>query len=243
MVGGFASQLHGARRQTYDIDFVPAATEANDDRVAAACANSAPDCESPGSPTKKPANSLSPSTPPHCERSAAPPGPPTRAHSTSCENSPSPAPDEPSTNSDNAVPTSPSTALSSTSRHWMTSSTARPTPTVRRIGKRSPNSTTSAEQHATPEHPRRITHPHARSSPARSPRLHRDYPVSRVRRENDRSALSRSAWWRRCNWTSLASRSKSTDMRPLGVWCACCPASEEGSGTSPTSESVSPPRV
>lgn len=36
MVGGFASQLHGARRQTYDIDFVPAATEANDDRLAAA---------------------------------------------------------------------------------------------------------------------------------------------------------------------------------------------------------------
>jgi len=36
MVGGFASQLHGARRQTYDIDFVPAATEANDDRLASA---------------------------------------------------------------------------------------------------------------------------------------------------------------------------------------------------------------
>ena len=36
MVGGFASQLHGARHQTYDIDFVPAATEANDDRLAAA---------------------------------------------------------------------------------------------------------------------------------------------------------------------------------------------------------------
>ncbi len=36
MVGGFASQLHGARRQTYDIDFVPAATEANDDRLSSA---------------------------------------------------------------------------------------------------------------------------------------------------------------------------------------------------------------
>jgi hypothetical protein len=36
MVGGFASQLHGARRQTYDIDFVPSATEANDDRLASA---------------------------------------------------------------------------------------------------------------------------------------------------------------------------------------------------------------
>jgi hypothetical protein len=36
MVGGFASQLHGARRQTYDIDLVPAATGANDDRLAAA---------------------------------------------------------------------------------------------------------------------------------------------------------------------------------------------------------------
>jgi hypothetical protein len=36
MVGGFASQLHGARRQTHDIDFGPAATEANDDRLASA---------------------------------------------------------------------------------------------------------------------------------------------------------------------------------------------------------------
>jgi hypothetical protein len=36
MVGGFASQLHGARRQTYDIDFVPSTTEANDDRLASA---------------------------------------------------------------------------------------------------------------------------------------------------------------------------------------------------------------
>jgi hypothetical protein len=36
MVGGFASQLHGARRRSYDIDFVPAATEANDDRLASA---------------------------------------------------------------------------------------------------------------------------------------------------------------------------------------------------------------
>lgn len=36
MVGGFASQLHGARRQTYDIDFVPSATEANDQRLASA---------------------------------------------------------------------------------------------------------------------------------------------------------------------------------------------------------------
>lgn len=36
MVGGFASQLHGARRQTFDIDFVPATTEANDDRLASA---------------------------------------------------------------------------------------------------------------------------------------------------------------------------------------------------------------
>lgn len=36
MVGGFAAQAHGAHRQTQDIDFVPAATDENYERLAAA---------------------------------------------------------------------------------------------------------------------------------------------------------------------------------------------------------------
>ncbi len=38
MVGGFGSQLHGAERQTFDIDFVPSAAGANEERLAAALA-------------------------------------------------------------------------------------------------------------------------------------------------------------------------------------------------------------
>jgi hypothetical protein len=36
IVGGFGSQLHGATRQTYDIDFVPSATADNEARLASA---------------------------------------------------------------------------------------------------------------------------------------------------------------------------------------------------------------
>jgi hypothetical protein len=36
VVGGFGSQLHGAGRQTYDLDFVPSTAEANEERLAAA---------------------------------------------------------------------------------------------------------------------------------------------------------------------------------------------------------------
>lgn len=36
MVGGFGSQLHGADRATYDIDFVPSTATENEERLAAA---------------------------------------------------------------------------------------------------------------------------------------------------------------------------------------------------------------
>jgi len=36
LVGGFAAQAHGARRQTFDIDMVPSTTEENYERLAAA---------------------------------------------------------------------------------------------------------------------------------------------------------------------------------------------------------------
>ena len=155
MVGGFASQLHGARRQTYDIDFVPAATEANDDRLAAALRElgarlrvaGLTDEEARQLPVTIDAATLQAFGSTTWTTDAGPLDvlrelPVTGGRRTF---------DELIQRCTDVA----STASSSTSRHSTTSSTARPMPTAPRTERPSPNSTTSVERHPTPDHPTR----------------------------------------------------------------------------------------
>ncbi len=156
MVGGFASQLHGARRQTYDLDFVPAATEANDDRLSSALRELGARLRVTGL-TDEEARQL------HVTIDAAT----LRAFgSTTWTTDAGPLDvlrELPVTGGrrtfDELMQRSTDVdvdgIVSFTSHHSTTSSTARPTPTARRIEKRSPNSATSTQRHPTPDRPTR----------------------------------------------------------------------------------------
>ena len=152
MVGGFASQLHGARRQTYDIDFVPAATEANDDRLASVLRELGARLRVAGL-TDEEARQLPVTIDAATLRAF---GSTTRT----TDAGPLDVLRELPVNGgrrtfDELIQRTTDVSVDGIVIHLAsstTSSTARPTPTAPKTTTPSPNSTTSAEQHETPEH-------------------------------------------------------------------------------------------